>query len=565
MMTELVEKLRKVAGKLSVLIVEDEELIRSQLEHYFERFFSSVTIAVDGEDGLRKFRESGPFDIVISDIRMPNLDGVEMMRIIKEAHPDQKFIIASAHSDSSYFLDLIEMGVFHYIIKPINYTQLMEVLLRLCGQLQLEEELFQYKYNLEELVTEQTRELREQFWTDPTTGLPNRLKLIEDLKRRQGESVAVFNVDNFSKYNATFGTQFGDEVLQHVAKSLGAMMCEGMHLYRYASDEFVVCGAGMDQTMMHERVLKIVKEYTKTPLTLSQCQIYITFTIGIAPCEGMQSVEHARNAVEAVRKVGKGRIVFYDEAVDYESQKRDLIHWIDEVAVALKENRFIPYFQPIIANHDRKIVKYECLARLQLEDGRMASPGEFLPAVEESGFLPEMTRQIIEKSFAVMASNSYDFSVNITSHELQEKDFVEFVAARLKHYGIAPKRLVIEVLEGISLQHGDVMIERLNTLKELGCGLSIDDFGTEGSNFSRLMELNVDYIKIDGIFIKKLDVDEKSRMITRAIVAFAKSIGCKTVAEFVHNEAVWHEVQGMGVDYSQGYWIGAPSGELVDE
>ncbi|MDX1295139.1 MAG: response regulator, partial [Sulfurimonadaceae bacterium] len=220
-MTELVEKLRKVAGKLSVLIVEDEELIRTQLEHYFERFFAKVTIAVDGQDGLQKFRESGPFDIVISDIRMPNLDGVGMMRIIKEAHPDQKFIIASAHSDSSYFLDLIEMGVFHYIIKPINYTQLMEVLLRLCGQLQLEDELFQYKFNLEELVTEQTRELREQYWTDPTTKLPNRIKLREDLKRRQPQSIAVFNVDNFSKYNATFGTQFGDEVLKSVAESLG--------------------------------------------------------------------------------------------------------------------------------------------------------------------------------------------------------------------------------------------------------------------------------------------------------------------------------------------------------
>ncbi|MDX1295909.1 MAG: GGDEF domain-containing phosphodiesterase, partial [Sulfurimonadaceae bacterium] len=390
-------------------------------------------------------------------------------------------------------------------------------------------------------------------------------KLREDLKRRQPQSIAVFNVDNFSKYNATFGTQFGDEVLKSVAESLGGLLEEKMTLYRYASDEFVLRAVEMDQQTLHQEVLDLVGHYEKNPMSLSEGQIFITFTVGIAPCKGMESVEHARNAVEAVRKVGKGRIVFYDEAVDYESQKRDLIHWIDEVALALKENRFIPYFQPIISNDDKKIVKYECLARLQLEDGAMASPGDFLPAVEEAGFLPEMTRQIIEKSFAVMASNHYDFSVNITSHELQEKEFVEFIASKLEQYGIDPKRLVIEVLEGISLQHGDVMIERLNALKQLGCSLSIDDFGTEGSNFSRLMELHVDYIKIDGIFIKKLDVDEKSRMITRAIVAFAKSIGCKTVAEFVHNEAVWREVQGMGIDFSQGYWIGAPSGSLVDE
>jgi EAL domain-containing protein (putative c-di-GMP-specific phosphodiesterase class I) len=118
--------------------------------------------------------------------------------------------------------------------------------------------------------------------------------------------------------------------------------------------------------------------------------------------------------------------------------------------------------------------------------------------------------------------------------------------------------LTIEILEGISLQEGLLLIQRLNAIKALGCRLAIDDFGTEGSNFSRLMSLDVDYIKIDGSFIKNLDRDERSRKITRAIVAFAKSIGCKTIAEYVHSEAVWKEVCSLGIDFSQGYWLGAP-------
>ncbi len=557
-MIELIEKLQKVAKDLKVLVVEDEEIIRTRLQQYLGRFFKEAVAACDGEDGLKQYREKGPFDIVVSDIRMPNMNGIEMMQVIKEAHPDQHFIIASAHSESDYFLKLIEIGVNHYVVKPINYTQLMEVLLKLCGQLKMEEELSMYKYNLEELVTEQTRELREQLWTDATTKLPNRIKLKEDLKPKKSQTLAVLNIDNFAKFNTTFGSQFGDEVLKGVSDVLRGLLDEAFFLYRYASDEFVIRAEKTDQEALHRTLLTLMDAFSQTVIEVSGVKLHITFTAGIAACRDKHCVEHARNAVEAVRKVGKGRIAFYDESMDYEAKKKEMLLWVDEVALALSEKRFIPYFQQIIDNTTRKIVKYECLARVQLADGSVVSPARFLPAVEEAGFLPEMGRQIIEKSLAVMAGNSYEFSINITGHELMDRELVGFLESRLNFYGIDPKRVIIEVLEEVSLHEADIIVEQLNRIKTLGCRLAIDDFGTEGSNFSRLMDLSVDIIKIDGSFIKRLDSDEKSRQITRAIVAFAKSIGCQTVAEFVHSEAIWHEVQGIGIDFSQGYWISEP-------
>ena len=562
-MKELVEKLQKVAGKLSVLVVEDEEIIRTQLAHYLERFFQRVVSASDGVAGLARLREEGPFDIIISDIRMPKMDGIEMMRIITEVYPDQKFIIASAHSDSSYFLDLISMGVFPYIIKPINYTQLIGVLLKLCAQLRTEEELAEYKFHLEELVTEQTKELREHYWTDPLTKLPNRIKLQEDLKEKRLQSIAVFNVDNFSKYNTAFGARFGDKVLKKVAELLSRALAEKMVLYRYASDEFFVRAEGFSQEALLEWVRATVDAIDAMSLKLMQVHLRITFTVGIAPCEEQLCIEHARTAVEAVREVGKGRIVLYRDVAEFVAHKATLLRRIDDVAAALKEERFIPYFQPIVENASRRIVKYECLARLQLEEGKVVLPGEFLPALEEAGFLPEMSRQIVMKSCAHMAVSDAAFSINITVHELRENGFVDFLASTLQRYGIEPRRLTVEILEGISLQEEELLIERLKAIKALGCRLSIDDFGTEGSNFSRMMALDVDYIKIDGSFIKNLDRDERSRKISRSIVAFAQSIGCQTIAEYVHSEAVWEEVCRLGIDFSQGYYFGAPEVECV--
>ena len=152
----------------------------------------------------------------------------------------------------------------------------------------------------------------------------------------------------------------------------------------------------------------------------------LSFTVGIAKYINEKSIEDARSVIESTREIGKGRIEVYEENIDYELEKKNLFHWMNEVELAIKEDRFVPFFQAIIDNKTKKIVKYECLARLQMKDTTYALPTDFLLAAEESGFLAQMSRQIIKKSFAVMSNESCDFSINITGHELLDDGFVDF-------------------------------------------------------------------------------------------------------------------------------------------
>lgn len=563
-MKDSIKRLRNLANNLSVLIVEDEELINTQLCEYLEKFFKVVKSAVNGKEGL-EYYEKEHFDIVISDIVMPEMSGIEMLQKIKEKNTNQKVIIASAYTNSNYFIEAIDMGVNHYILKPINYKHLLEVLYDVCKEITIENENSMYKNHLEEMVVEKTNELRNQFWNDTLTGLPNRFKLSSDMKKNNINYLAVFNIDNFSKYNATFGYKIGDKVIKLVGDRLGSKLDAEMSLYRIDADEYVVVSKIKNQDEIYKWIEDILQDIKSRPISLDSLNFDITFTIGIAQCTDAMSFEHARSAIGSTREVGKGRIAFYDKNIDYESRKIKLLHKISEIEPAIQGNLFEPFFQPIIDNKTKEIVKYECLARLKMPDGRYASPGEFLSAVEESGFLPQMSEQIIKKSFEKMSKYSYDFSINITGRELLDSNFVDFISKNISRYNIDPNRVVIEILEGVSFKYGTEITETLNSICSLGCRLSIDDFGTEGSNFSRLMDLNVDYIKIDGSFIKDIDTNARSRKVTGAIVAFAKSIGCKTIAEYVHSEEIWNEVKEMGIDFSQGYWISEAVKEIDNE
>jgi len=447
------------------------------------------------------------------------------------------------------------MQEVYYILKPINYKHLIEVLYNISNEIHLENENTMYKNHLEDMVIKKTNELSNQFWSDTLTKLPNRFKLLSDIERNNINYLAVLNIDNFSKYNVTFGYKIGDEVIKLIADRLGSRLETEMNLYRIDADEYVVVSKINNQDEIYKWIKGTIEDIKSRPISINALKLDVTFTIGIAQCTDAISVEHARSAVGAVREIGKDRISFYDKNIDYDLRKTELLNKVSEIELALKEERFEPFFQPIIDNRTKEIVKYECLARLKLPDDRWTLPAEFLSAVEESGFLPQMSKQIIQKSFEKMSEHSYGFSINITGRELLDSTFVDFISKNIDRYNIEPSRIVIEILEGVSFKYGNDIIDTLNSIRSLGCRLSIDDFGTEGSNFSRLMDLKVDYIKIDGSFIKNLDTNERSRKITSAIVAFAKSINCITIAEHVHSEEIWNEVKEMGIDLSQGYWI----------
>lgn len=229
---------------------------------------------------------------------------------------------------------------------------------------------------------------------------------------------------------------------------------------------------------------------------------------------------------------------------------------------ALEDDAISPYFQPIVNLKTNSIEKYECLARMSHEN-EIISPAFFLKPAKVSGILPELTRVIIEKSFKVMQNSELEFSINITDDDLKENYLMEFLKNMCSKYNIVPQRVTLEVLENISSYDTKEAIEQLESLKKAGHKISIDDFGAESSNFARVQRLNVDYIKIDGSFIKDIVEDENSLNIVKTIIYYAKRSNIKVIAEFVHSKTVLDILKVLDIDYVQGYYLGKPKAELV--
>ncbi len=274
---------------------------------------------------------------------------------------------------------------------------------------------------------------------------------------------------------------------------------------------------------------------------------------------------HAEYALDIAKELGARHYSFYDETNDVVKKNKNLIEWLNITKKMIENNDIIPYFQPILNTKEHKITKFEVLAR-GVYNGEIISPFYFIGPATKLGLISSITRIMIQKSFQFFKDNSFDFSINISERDLREDYLYEYLQERMAHYGIEASRVTLEILENITTgpQHLNV-IKQINKLKSLGFKIAIDDFGTENANFSRLMHINFDYLKLDGIFIRNLDKNDKQQIIVKSVVELAKVLGVQTVAEFVENKEVYEKAKECGIDFMQGYYFGKPCEVLHDE
>ncbi|MGB0468402.1 MAG: EAL domain-containing protein [Pontibacterium sp.] len=392
---------------------------------------------------------------------------------------------------------------------------------------------------------------------DQLTGLPNKsmLSLLLD-SQDELQSLLLLNVDNFSYINTAYGLAFGDQLLCAVAQVLCKVSGKAQ-VFRINADEFALY---FESEIDLQAVIEAVRQqFFNHPVKVDDLGFYITFTFG-----GVNSSEGVfGKAIQALRKArtaGKNHSHIYSRTGDEPDQTKRIesIRWNGLLHDALNEGRVKPYFQGIRDNFKGEIVRYEALVRLEHE-GQIYSPSRFLNAARLSGLLPVISRLMIEQGFAEIAGKGCALSINITEEDLNQNYLEACLEQKTRAYGIHPSQVVLEILEGVSSTGKKNHIKQLRALKSKGYQLAIDDFGTEYSNFERILELNVDYLKIDSKYIKNIAEDKTSYEVARAIVYFAKNAGIATVAEYVHNKAVQQVVEALGIEYSQGYLFSEPA------
>jgi len=413
-------------------------------------------------------------------------------------------------------------------------------------------------------IKKQQNQLFEQLRSFPTTKLPNSLALNEKIAKSGTEPLAVVTmaIDDYVMLADEFGAEYGHKIIRKTANILKQFTDETISLYHVAPYQFTFLIKNCQHKQAIHLAKRIKEHFEHMRLKIEEIEISISLSMGIAQKEKTKLITHANTALHEAKRTGVNNYKIFTEDVKRAQEQKNNIYWNSKIKEIIYNNKLQVFYQPIIDNKTGRIVKYECLIRA-IDNDKIVSPYLFLQAAKTRGMLPAISKFVIEESFRLFSENNLQFSINITEDDLHGNYLVDLLKQKSEQYGIEPERVYLEVLENITATQTEDIQNQFLQFKQMGFRVSIDDFGAEASNFSRLLTYNADIIKIDGIFIKNLDTDENSRKIVETIVSLAQKLHAKTVAEFVHNETIYHIVKELQVDYSQGYYLGAPLPDIV--
>jgi EAL domain-containing protein (putative c-di-GMP-specific phosphodiesterase class I) len=331
---------------------------------------------------------------------------------------------------------------------------------------------------------------------------------------------------------------------------------KNIHIFRLNGDEFVILATKKSEQDFIENITLILNAIHASNIVINQNDIPLDVTVGISFEEPSSLLATADIALKHAKRTKK-QLFSYNESLSIEKSYEKNMFWSKELKKAIKNDKLVPYFQPIVNNHTGKIEKYEALIRLIDDNDKVISPFFFLEVAKQSKQYSYITKTVIDKSFQVFKDLDCSFSINLTLEDILNVQLQKYLFDVLSRHNIG-SRVVFEIVESEGIENFGEVNEFIINVKKFGCKIAIDDFGTGYSNFEYIMNLNADYIKIDGSMIKNLDTDRHSRVIVSTIVVFAKKIGMQTIAEFVKDEHIQEIVVELGVDYSQGYYFGEP-------
>lgn len=427
---------------------------------------------------------------------------------------------------------------------------------------------------------------------DELTGLMNRSRFIDEADAWMKEAgakgvtaaLSIIDMDQFKLLNDTFGHGAGDEYLRRLAKVLKDLLEREYGedpaafdspplLSRLSGDEFSVFlpGTGGEKTIwLIERIRAAVEGFYFTEASSS-----LTVSAGVSfyPDHGHHMKEllsKADAAMYRAKELGRNRTHAYrPEDQDLEKMHSRLA-WKERIFKGIREDRFVPWFQPILDLKSDEIHHYEALARLVSEDGKVLLPGAFIDIAERFGIVGLIDRVIIEKTMRVQAEQGkkgrrLSFGMNLSGKDLGDADLLDFIKRKILETGAEPENLIFEITETAAIGDLEKAIRFVKSLKETGCHFSLDDFGVGFTSFTYLKEMPVDVIKIDGSFIRKLEGNPEDQVLVKAITEMARGLRIRSIAEFVENEKTLAILKSFGVDYAQGYLIGKPSPGLVPE
>jgi len=414
---------------------------------------------------------------------------------------------------------------------------------------------------------------RKKLFTDPLTQIFNRnyLEEIKSSLNLNNYAIAMLDLDKFKVINDTYGHKAGDYVLLESASIVKKSLRDNDIIIRFGGEEFLIFlyvrGNIQSAISICDRIRKNIQEHQ---FIFEDQEMLVTTSIGLntTPFEAKDlndAIKLADAKLYLAKRNGRNQVVASsskDKDVVLEDTKTKDINFVKK---ALNDERVVCYFQPIYDVHKNKIIKYEALVRIIDTDGSIISPFFFLPHIEHTNIHFRLTKEIFRICFEKVKKTQQPLSININYSDLINVDIENIIVENLKGNKDLASKVTFEILESDEIDNIELFTRKIKLLHSLGATISIDDFGSGYSNFKTVLDMEANYLKIDGTLVKNIDKDEKSYKVVKNIIQFAKDAQMKTIAEFVHSKEVYNKLVELNVDFVQGYYICEPKPEMFDE
>lgn len=557
----------KTNGRLRLLLVEDSEddaffLLRALKKGGIEPCYKMVA----SESAMESALMEETWDIVITDHNLPGFTSFRVLELARKLAPDLPVIIVSGLIGEDVAVSAMKAGAQDYIMKdslarliPAIHRELREVTVRLAKKrAESTLEHMAYHDSLTDLVNR--REFERQL-----------SQALHDSRKSVRECVLLYlDLDQFKIINDTCGHIAGDELLKQLAKLLGQNLRSDDTLARLGGDEFGILLRGCDAADARKVAESLCEEVREYRFVWEDRPFAVSLSIGMVIVgseyqTASELLSHADLACYAAKDRGRDNVQVYETSDrDMQQRQRDM-HWTSRLQGALQTNDFFLCHQEMVALQESSAdgFRTEFLVRLR-EGDDVVPPGAFIPAAERFGLMPRIDRKVIELAFDYLdrtglgRESSGTFFINLSGGSLSDGELFSFIRAKVKEFSILPNRICFEITETSAIGNLSDTIGFIERARNEGFKFALDDFGSGMSSFSYLKALPIDYLKVDGGFIRNLLEDPIDLGIVDACNRIGHAAGLKTIAEFVENDEVKECLRKLGFDYAQGYGIAKP-------
>jgi diguanylate cyclase (GGDEF)-like protein len=562
-----VKAMTETASRLRMLIVEDSEddallllreLRKGGIEPYSE--------LVDSEERLCLALRESKWDILITDHNMPGFSSFRVLELVREYSADLPVIIVSGTIGEGVAVTAMKSGAQDYIMKD-NLSRLIPA---------IDREVREGSIRRAKRVAETT--LEYMAYHDSLTDLVNRreferrlMRALEDTHNGDGDHVLLYlDLDQFKIINDTCGHIAGDHLLKQIATLLSEQIRSDDTLARLGGDEFGILLHGCDGYYARRVAEKLCQEASEFRFVWQNKPFSVSLSIGMVLIEkhydnASELLSHADLACYAAKDRGRNNVQLYQSNDADMQQRQNDMHWTSRIQQALQSDSFCLWKQDMVAlqPNDTDGYRTEFLVRLK-EGDDVILPGAFIPAAERFSLMTKIDRKVIELAFRYLDQTGLGreetgtFFINLSGSSFNESELFLYICELADTHRLKPERVCFEITETSAIANLNVTQQFINTAKKRGFKFALDDFGAGMSSFSYLKALPVDYLKVDGGFVRNLLTDPIDLGIVDACNRIGHAAGLKTVAEFVENDEVKKRLVELGLDCAQGYGISKP-------